>query len=93
MFDIQESGDVFDSWIDRWRAFRGIDQWPIVNGEVVNTEYINSGESGYYKLTLKYRAPGLEAEVLPITSIVVLDSDRGAKIGEIIRLRAHPSNR
>jgi len=84
-----QSGGVFDSWIERWRSFRKVDRWPIVNGEVIHTQYVDSGEGGSYKLTAKYRVPSSDHE-RQVLSVVTLWSDTDANIGDIIELRAHP---
>jgi hypothetical protein len=95
MFDFRAEDNGFNGWIDRWRAWRGIDRWPIVSAEIVKKEWVDSGEGGgYYKLTLKYRVPSKseESRVLTIVTMSVNPGSPGSELdtGEHIQLHAHP---
>ena len=95
MLESREQGGVFDSWVERWRIYRGIDQWPIVSGEVLDNEFIEGSEGGgYYKLSLEYRVPAAEKndQVLAVVRLSVDPGSihSGAQIGDLVELRANP---
>jgi len=89
MFEYNESGGMFDSWIDRWRIFRGVDKWPLVDGRVTSAYFVDAGEGGYYKLTIEFEWPPTDSKTCTPIS-VRLQSNSGSRIGDIVRLRVNP---
>ena len=94
MFDQLEDRGVFGSWIERWRRFRGIDRWPVVDATVTSIVWVDSGDDGYFKISLTYRLP-VELDPSSSVSVIVRRVNRGSryadyKVGDTIPLRAHP---
>ena len=94
MFELYGQGGVFDSWVERWRTYRGTDLWPIVPAKVIAKTDIESGEGGYYKVSLTYRVPAVDKDD-QVATVVTLSTDEGsihsgAEVGDVIELRAHP---
>jgi hypothetical protein len=88
---------VSEQLIEIWRTYRGIDRWPIVQGEVISKYWVDGSEGGgYYKLMLQYRISIVE-QGEPVLSFATLavDGDNnhsGAEIGDTIPLRVDPKN-
>ena len=94
MFDYEQTGGASDSWVARWREWRGIDRWPVVKARILKNEYIDTGEGGYHKLevTYSFRASAFEEEAL---IVAWLDASSGskpsvAKSGDEIDLLVNP---
>ena len=91
MLDYNESGGMFDSWIERWRLFQGIDKWTLIDGVVTSAYFVDVGEGGYYKLKVEYHWP--PANSLSNTTISInRRSNSESRIGDIVRLRVNPQN-
>ena len=91
MLEDNEIGGMFDSWIDRWRLFRGIDKWTLIDGVVTSAYFVDAGEGGYYKLKIEYTWPSIGGG--PDSSISISrTSNSEQRYGDIVRLRVNPLN-
>ena len=92
MFTSSGSGGVWDNWVERWRELRHINSWPVVAATLLHKEWIDTGEGGYFKLTLSYIATATNKSD---HQTVKLSSQQGfaegVEVGETIQLRVNPS--
>jgi hypothetical protein len=94
MFDLQQQRGLWDSFVERWRAWRGIDRWHLVEAEVLQNDEVQGDEVTYRELQLTYAPPpkisGTQPHVVIWLSKDAGSNDAYAQPGETVLLLVDP---
>lgn len=94
MFDYEQTGGSSDSWVVRWREWRGIDKWPCVKATVLRNVTVSTGDGQYHKLELTYNftTPGSSEDVLVVAWLTASPGTKPAVAtqGDVVEILVNP---